>query len=411
MKLRLALSLSLSVLLLFGSDAIASEKVLYIFQGGSDGSRPNGPLVSDASGNLYGTTLYGGSDRCPMGCGTVFELSLDEHDGWTETVLYRFTGGTDGQNPYGGLLLDGQGNLYGTTLGAGGSCAPRCGSAFELSPGTERWTITVLHAFKGGKDGGDLVGGLSADSAGNLYGSSLRFGPKGSGTTFRLSRSGNGWALKTLRAFGDDQHGSSPQGPLIVNPAGTTIYGAASYGGSDGYGLIYSLTLNSEGQWTEKLPHVFPGGKGGGNPIFGLSTDSAGNLYGIATNTAKNLNLVYQLSSTSQGKWMERTIYRFNYLSSGQPDSAGGNVFVDQAGDVFGFGGGGSGGKGTIYKLSQPGGKWTETLLYSFVGTSGGVLPWGPPIMDGDGNLYGVTVEGGSGCSGDGCGVVFEFTP
>jgi uncharacterized repeat protein (TIGR03803 family) len=408
MKRCIALFFSLSVLL-FGSDAIASEKVLYMFQGGTDGSRPNGPLVSDASGNLYGTTLYGGSDQCPMGCGTVFELSSDGHGGWTETVLYRFKGGADGQSPNGGLILDSQGNLYGTTGGA--VCPPACGSAFELSPGGGVWSLAALHTFRGKKDGGGPVGGLAADAAGNLYGVTVRFGPKGHGTTFQLSHLSNGWVLKTLHAFAYDEHGSSPQGPLIVNPAGTTIYATASYGGSDGYGLVYSLTLNSEGQWIEKLPHVFPGGKGGGNPIFGLSTDSAGNLYGIATNTAKNLNLVYQLSSTSQGKWMERTIYRFNYLSSGQPDSAGGNVFVDQAGDVFGFGGGGSGGKGTIYKLSQPGGKWTETLLYSFVGTSGGVLPWGPPIMDGDGNLYGVTVEGGSGCSGDGCGVVFEFTP
>jgi hypothetical protein len=196
-----------------------------------------------------------------------------------------------------------------------------------------------------------------------------------------------------------------------VGAAGTVIYGAATYGGTDGYGVVYSLTLNAKGRWAEKALHTFPGGKEGGNPTFGLSSDSAGNLYGIATNTAKNMNLVYQVSPKAQGGWAERTIYRFNYPSSGQPDSAGGGILVSQSGNAFGFGGGGSAANGTIYELSESRGKWSETLLFSFVGLPGGVLPFGPPIMDASGNLYGVTVEGGSGCSGEDCGVVFEFIP
>jgi uncharacterized repeat protein (TIGR03803 family) len=401
--------LAISIVLLLGTLAYAGEKVLYTFQDGTDGSLPNGPLVADPAGNLYGTTYYGGSNRCSMGCGTVFELSPDGHGGWTETVLYRFTGGTDSQNPAAGLIIDSLGNLWGTTGGA--VCPPACGSAFELSPGASGWTLAVLHTFQGKRDGGGLAGGLTMDAAGNLYGTSLRFGAKGHGTTFRLSNSGQGWVLKTLHAFASDQHGSDPQGSLIVNPAGTIIYGAASYGGADGYGVVYSLTLNSQGRWTEKLLHTFPGGKGGGNPTFGLSADSAGNLYGIATNTTKQMNLIYQLSPNSQDGWTERTIYRFNYPSSGQPDSAGGSVLIDRGGNAFGFGGGGSDRRGTIYELSQSGGKWAETLLYSFVGDAGGVDPVGSPIMDKSGNLYGVTSSGGAGCFGNGCGIVFEFMP
>ncbi len=369
---------------------------------------PNGPLLADQTGNLYGTTFYGGNDSCSLGCGTVFELSPDGQGGWTESVLYRFTGGVDGQSPAAGLILDSHGNLYGTTGGA--VCPPACGSAFELSPGASGWTFAVLHTFLGKKDGGGLAGGLTMDTAGNLYGTTIRFGSKGKGTTFRLSYSNQGWVLKTLHAFAFDQNGSNPQGSLIVNPAGTTIYGAASYGGTLGYGVVYSLTLNAKGFWVEKVLYTFPGGTRGGNPRFGLSSDSAGNLYGIATKTTSKLDLVYQLSKL-QGKWTERTIFGFRYPSTGQPDGAGGNVFVNDAGSVFGFGGGGSAGRGTIYELTQSAGKWAETLLYSFVGNSGGVDPVGPPIMDANGKLYGVASSGGAGCFGNGCGTVFEFTP
>ncbi|HEV7512250.1 MAG TPA: choice-of-anchor tandem repeat GloVer-containing protein, partial [Candidatus Acidoferrum sp.] len=204
--------------------------------------------------------------------------------------------------------------------------------------------------------------------------------------------------------------GSSPQGSLVIDSVGT-IYGAANFGGAAGYGVVYSLTPNAKGKWTEKLLHTFPGGKGGGHPTFGLTSDSAGNLYGIATNTDRNLDLVYQLSMDLQNKWNHTTIFRFSYPSSGEPDSAGGNVLIDPNGNAFGFGGGGKARQGTLYQLSQSAGKWIDTLLYSFTGISGGILPEGPPITDQNGNLYGVTVEGGKDCPGEGCGTVFEFAP
>jgi hypothetical protein len=196
-----------------------------------------------------------------------------------------------------------------------------------------------------------------------------------------------------------------------VDPAGTTIYGAASYGGSDGYGVVYSLARSARGHWLEKVLHSFPGGIGGGNPTFGLSSDAAGNLYGIATNPTRKLSLVYQVAKNSEGKWTERAIYQFGFPRSSN-NGAEGNLFVDRAGNAFGLGGGGSAGDGNIYELTQSAGKWTESLLYSFAGGADGVDPVGSPIMDINGNLYGVTAHGGrTGCFGVGCGTLFEFTP
>src|ERR1039458_9233501 len=176
--------LAISLVLLLGTLAYAGEQVLYSFQGGSDGYLPVGGLVSDQSGNLYGVTQYGGTGTCVngsvAGCGTVFELSPDGKGGWTETVIYSFTGGPDGQYPLWGLVLDSQSNLYGTTSGAtGANCTPRCGSAFELSPDANGWTISVLHAFRGKEDGGSLQGGVVFDSAGHLFGTTNDWGPKG----------------------------------------------------------------------------------------------------------------------------------------------------------------------------------------------------------------------------------------
>jgi uncharacterized repeat protein (TIGR03803 family) len=400
--------LAISLFLLLTTLAYAGETVLYTFQGGMDGYRPNGPLVADTAGNLYGTTFYGGDANCQFLCGTVFELSPDGHRGWTETVLYRFTGGTDGQNPYAGLILDTQGNLFGTTLGAGaGDCVPKCGSAFELSPGAKGWTFTLLHAFEGGKDGGVVVGGLTSDPNGNLYGTTESFGPAGYGTVFRFSRSGKAWAFKTVHAFGLDQYGAAPQGPVVVDTAGI-IYGATVGGGAYSSGVVYSLTQNAKGHWTEKVLHSFPGGKAPGNPIDGLSSDSTGSLYGIATNLADRRPLIYQLSRNSKGKWTETTIYNFHYFD----DPGVGNVFINQAGSAFGFGGAVRDSDGSIYELSRSGHLWTWTLLYNFQGFSGGINPAGSPIVDGNGNIYGVTDQGGSGCTRNaGCGTVFEFTP
>jgi len=154
---------------------VPSERVLYSFRGGSDGSSPQGALVADKAGNLYGTTAEGGSSNCVSGCGIVFQLSPPATSGgsWTETVLYRFLGGTDGAAPGSDLIFDAAGNLYGTTMGGGDASSD--GTVFQLTPPAQGgpWTETVLYRFAGGADGKAPLSGLVFDKVGNLYGTTL----------------------------------------------------------------------------------------------------------------------------------------------------------------------------------------------------------------------------------------------
>jgi uncharacterized repeat protein (TIGR03803 family) len=171
------------------------ETVLHTFSGGSDGAASVANLIMDASGNLYGTTSAGGdlSTTCfQTGCGVVFELSPDSGGGWTETVLHTF-GGADGSFPMAGLAMDSAGNLYGTTLRGGNLSVcggSGCGGVFELSPKVGGgWTETVLHKFgAGGRDGINPQGGVILDAAGNLYGTTRGGGDNTQGTVFKISR-------------------------------------------------------------------------------------------------------------------------------------------------------------------------------------------------------------------------------
>jgi uncharacterized repeat protein (TIGR03803 family) len=166
---------------MFRVDNSGNETVVYMFPGGASGAFPNGALVADAQGNFYGTTLGGGlsnSNCLNSGCGVVFELTSTE-SGWTETVLYSFTGGTDGGNPLAGLVRDSQGNLYGTTsIGgiAGGFCNSQCGVVFELMPTDSGWTQSVLWSFTGGADGNYPEAALTLDEQNNLYGTTFNGG-------------------------------------------------------------------------------------------------------------------------------------------------------------------------------------------------------------------------------------------
>jgi uncharacterized repeat protein (TIGR03803 family) len=174
----------------FKLDTGGNETILYGFQGGSDGEGPTGQLVMDDPGNLYGTTVQGGNGGCSvgLGCGTIFELDTNG----IEIVLYRFSGGTDGQYPHAGLVRDKAGNLYGTTIfGGSPTChTGDCGVVFKLSAAGKE---TVLHAFTGGSDGWEPFGGLIRDSTGNLYGTTQTggdtncFPPDGCGVVFKLT--------------------------------------------------------------------------------------------------------------------------------------------------------------------------------------------------------------------------------
>jgi len=257
------------------------ETVLYSFTGGGDGAHPFlGDLIFDRAGNLYGTTLYGGA----YGQGEVFELAAS-NGGWTESVLYSFTGGSDGAVPYTGLIFDNVGNLYGTTsFGGDLGCDvynEGCGTVFQLTPSGSGWTENVLYSFQNRNEGGYPWGGLIFDQAGNLYGTTVLGGTGNGGTAFELTPSKGAvpWAFELVYGFsGDGNYGSV--GGLAMDPSGN-LYGTTLEDGAYGAGSVFKLTPSSGG-WTYTSLHDFTGGSDGMGPVSNVTFDVEGNLYGTA---------------------------------------------------------------------------------------------------------------------------------
>ncbi len=249
--------------------------VLYTFTGGADGKYPNDGLISDAQGNLYGTTGMGGA----FGQGVVFKIT----PAGEETVLYSFTGGSDGGEPWGRLLRDSQGNFYGTTYADGG-LQLSFGVVFKLTPsGIE----TVLHSFTGGADGGHPNGDLIADAQGNLYGTTPAIPRSTHGTVFKVTQQG---LLTVLHTFSGPE-GFSPRSGLIMD-AGGNLYGTTFSGGPFGDGVVYKVTAAH----TESVLHSFSGNDGS-FPVGGLVFDTVGNLYGTtAYGGASNNGVVFKLT-------------------------------------------------------------------------------------------------------------------
>ena len=238
------------------------ETVLHNFSGGADGAYPYAGLIRDSAGNLYGTTEYGGSSNV----GTVFKLDSTGK----ETVLYSFSGGSDGKYPAGGLVRDAEGNLYGTT-GNGGTNGN--GVVFKVDPaGAE----TVLHRFTGVPDGQYPFSTLIRDANGYLYGTTTFGGASGQGAVFKVSPDGK---EKVLYSFTGGADGRYP-GTGALAYAGGTFYGVANNGGAYGLGVVYKL--DSTGK--ETVLYSFTGGTDGGQPASGVVRDSAGNLYGTTSN-------------------------------------------------------------------------------------------------------------------------------
>ena len=259
--------------------------VLYAFSGGSDGSHPSfGALVFDRAGNMYDTTAVGGN-----GNGVVYEMT-HSGSGWTEQPLYAFTGTPDGATPYAGLVLDSAGNLYGTTT-AGGLFGQ--GTVFELSPSGSGWTEQVLYNFQGGSDGGFPTGGLIFDQSGNLYGSTNKGGVGGGGTVFELTPSGGGWTYNLLYSFTGNT-GCGPFANLGLDGAGN-LYGTTLCDGANNAGNVFELTP-SGGGWTYSSLHDFTNGSDGGYPYSNVTFDAAGNLYGTASRGGRGVGLVWEIT-------------------------------------------------------------------------------------------------------------------
>ena len=348
-------------------------------------------LAIDKNGNIYGTTFYGGivnSQTCPIGCGTVFEISppAAPSGAWTETIVYEFPQGLRGPTlPRAtGLTIGPDGILYGATQNGGNY--PGDGTIFQLSPPAQAggaWTHQVLYEFQGGSDGMWPTGSFLIDKEHNLYGTTIAGGFDGAlcfedcGTVFELSppaAAGDSWTKTMLFEFqGFPTDGNFPNPGLIMDKAGnlygSTYYGNAAGGSCGNCGTVFQLTPPSQpgGAWTETILHNFANSPDGAGPL-GLTLGSSGTLYGAT--------------------WQ---------------------------GGTFGKGNG----EGTVFELTPPaqsGGAWTETILHNFPpdGTSSedGVQPKANLVYK-SGVLYGATQFGGPSVSGCnvGCGVIYEVHP
>jgi hypothetical protein len=419
------------------------EKVLYSFQGGTDGAYPAGGVVFDKQGNLYGATQQGGGTNCsPMAaCGTIYQLAPPKKlgDPWTETILHLFQGKQhhDGEFPSGGVIVDALGNIYGTSsYGGTGDCVllgikGGCGTVFELSPPQTKggkWTYTILYSFKGGKDGYLPFGDLVFDGAGNLYGVTYFGGGKGTtcnpyyqycGTVFELSPpkiKGGKWTEKVLHSFAGGTDGANPNGGLALDSK-SNVYGTTNIGGYEGgqcgpqgCGTAFELKppATKGGAWAEKQLHTFAGGNDGAVPVAGMILGSNGNLYGITVGT------LFRLSppSPKSRRWRETILYTFNGCGTGcDPE---GKLILDGSGKLYGTTYSAQSVSGTVFRLTPPGSKggdWSLSLLYGFKGTPDGAQPAAGLVFDKVGNLYSTTTKGGTGTCSFGCGAVFKVWP
>lgn len=416
--------------MLLGSNAFGmSGHGVFVFNGNNGKGFRTG-LTVDASGNFWGASPEGGA----YGWGNVFELSRNATGRWTETVLYSFTGGSDGGTPTDddGLLIDSAGNLYGTTSGGG---THSDGTVFKLMRSSSGWQESVLWNFTCGNDGCGPEASLVFDSAGNLYGTTYAGGPGGIGygTVFELSPDGSGdWKETTLHVFSGTTDGAGPFSPLVFDQSGN-IYGTTSAGGDwnnceiSGYygcGVIFRLTKTMSGDWDEQVLYIFTGGNDGADPAGKLVLDASGNIYGISEfdgDPSCFCGTVFRLAppTTPGGEWSLSTLHAFTGGSDGASPIEG--VIQDNTGAVYGTAfDGGKGlcnfsyttGCGTFYRIAPTvNGKWNFELLYSFSGKTDG----GDPVkvtLDGS-SAYIPTSQGGSSGSDlcpRGCGTIFQLS-
>jgi uncharacterized repeat protein (TIGR03803 family) len=375
------------------------ESTLYSFTSKTDGETPGSALVMDASGNLYGTTLWGGSGTCGgKGCGSVFELSPNGNGGWTKTEVYAFNG-TDGDNPTANLLIDASGNLYGTTLGGGPNNGN--GTVFELSPvAGGGWSETILYSFSDFTTGG-YPAGITFDGKGNIFGTAEGGGANSFGAVFELSpNSSGGWTETVLYSFTNGNDGANPTGGVVFDAAGN-LYAAAVRGGSttcsNGCGTIFRLKPLGT-TWLFSRLYAFQG-PGGYYPSGSLIIDSVGNLYGSTNLGGHGYGVVFKLAPTSSGGWKETLLHDF---TNGADGASPGPLLSDGAGNLFG-GAAPYDSITNIFRLTPSGTGWIFAIVYAFPSQDGSV---GPSAMDALGNFYGI---GGYGSHG--YGLVYKLSP
>jgi uncharacterized repeat protein (TIGR03803 family) len=399
-----ASSLTIFVVALMLAGNVLAETTLHAFRSGGDGLAPYGRVISDAAGNLYGTTAFGGS----AGVGIVFELTKSQAPGgWTETILYNFAGGSDGAQAWAGVIFDSAGNLYGTTYRGGASNA---GTVYQLAPPSQQggaWTETVLYSFASGTDGEGPQSDLIFDQAGNLYGTTNNGGSPGNGIVFELTPpmgQGGAWTETVLHRFMTSES-TSPRAAVIFDRKGS-LYGTLANDGAFGAGGVFRLKPPTQqgGTWTEETLYTFTGGVDGFGPLCRLILFK-GSLYGTTVRGGTTGGgTAFELTPpvSHHGAWTETVLHSFGSGSDGYFPWAG--LIMDNAGAFYSTtqrGGLPSSG-GIVFQLKQAGGVWTENVLYSFIPVKNHISA--AELLLEKGTLYGTTV----GRRGN-AGMVFEL--
>jgi uncharacterized repeat protein (TIGR03803 family) len=382
----------------------STEKVLWNFGGGSDGSQPwSNYFISDGKGNLYAATGAGGT----YSAGVVFMLS----PAGKETVLYEFKGQAngDGSGPHGRLAFDAKGNIYGTTQSGGTNST---GTVYELSPKRGGgWTEKVIYNFSAtGADGNSPSAGMTIAPDGTMYSTTPDGGAFSGGVIFSLKKTAKGWKQTVIHSINSPSEGGFPYEGLMRDAAGN-LYGAAPTGGAGGQGVIYRLSHTKQG-WVDTVLYSFTGQNGDGAGLYwiDLISDKSGNIYGATSfggtnGTGTVWELVY---SKTKKSYSESVLYEFGASGSGDGNDPYGGLAMDSKGNLFGTTlYGGPANIGTFYKLTKQGKTWTETILHSFAGGNDGNQPTGNPYMDAKGRLYGMTQTGGT----SNFGIVYRIAP
>lgn len=406
----------LAVLTFVATAQAQTFNVLYTLNGTNGGNFPNNGLVSDRQGNLYGAA-EGGLENCGGGsCGIVFKLSR-RGSGWIYTVLYYFTGLSDGVNVMAPLTIGPDGAVYGvTSRGGNNGCFNGCGIVFRLSPPPNicptiscEWRKTTLYEFTGGADGQYPLGQLTFDQAGNLYGTTYTaaIGNPYYGSVFEMSPSAGGRTFKVLYDFLGGNSGN-PLSGVVFDHQGN-LWGYQNYGGTNDCGgvgnqcgSIYKLSPSPSG-WTESNEFAFSAHIGGG-PSGNMLADQSGNFYGtLITDGPYGGGGVFQFVPSS-GE------FHLIYAVTGRPvDNQGpsGGVVMDAGGNLYSAdleGGSnpcGGLGCGFAFELSPENGGWHFTNLHNFTGGSDGAFPVGPLALDAQDNVYGADLRN----------VIFQITP
>jgi uncharacterized repeat protein (TIGR03803 family) len=387
--------------------AASTPTLLYSFVGGTQGEYTDTELVVDSAGNLYGTSVQGGK----YGSGTVFQVT----PAGVHTVLHHFMGGTDGGEPYKGVTIGPDGNLYGTAVAGGsGSCEGGCGVVYKLTNSSGTWTQTVIHSFNG-SDGSGPGSPVAFDNHGTLYGTTPTGGANGVGVVYQLRPDGmGGWVFKVIHDFTGGADGAGGGAGRLLVTSGVALYGVCTTGGANGFGVVYEM-FRQNGAWQFTTLYAFKDQPDGYSPYGALVFDKFGNLYGTtyyggATPDPNDVGTVYKLSH-GHGTWTESVLYSFKGGADGaNPISS---LVADAAGNLYGTTSAGgaascSGGCGVIFKMTAgPHGTWNESVVYRFPGQPRPGFAYNGMVGDSAGNFFGATVHGGK--SND--GAIYKFTP